>query len=326
MQSKYLKLAKIFLLPIMLLVTTFALTGCEEKEKIEYNQEKLIELEYYQIYDEARDPNYKDYADYKLHACIYNDGRVYIWADTFKELYTEEEIETVTFSLSQEKVQKIRKLLEKKDAFNLRDNMGNRDMKTGNLKAFTVYTSKGEHRTYGLNSSNKAFLEVYDDTYDLIREKFVLFKASVDEKQIEAYEHRDRIGPRICDKLDKDIFLTDMVAAIGVEVVAPVVDDTATATDAFVEATEEEADLYKIYIQLNEEATALLAKQTEGAGETKADYIVYNDDKFFDVITVTGEITDGKLYLDSIMDEGTANIRVSELSLYLEKWKVYMSK
>ncbi|MDE6023967.1 MAG: hypothetical protein K2G45_00785 [Lachnospiraceae bacterium] len=317
-----------------------AFCGCGKEEIPELNQDRLIEITSKPI------GMTEDYMSYTLHICIYNDCSVEIYADNFDKLYDELDRKTQHISISSTELDALKELILKERAYDMRENVGNRDLTIGTAKTFTVYSSFGTHKSGGLSPSNINFLKVYDFVYNLAREESIEYCRILDKKLLDGYNNRYNLGPRIHNYNDEIIVSTDMIEEFKVVSYDDIFD--ATDSDAEKESaseensqenivenvneevsensgdngeTDNEVEQFTVAIILNDSGAEAVAEATKGINVNPENYFLYNKDIFCAMITANAPINDGVLYLNVIYDSDAAKNLKDELDKYLDMWR-----
>lgn len=183
----------IYLIGISLLVG--CLTGCGKKENIE-----LAEDVFLTISSTAKGEGVETYEMYTLHADISQNGQVRIYADNFNRWISENPCPEKNIQLSADVIQEIKDRIDESDLYHMRKNIGNRDLKEGEYKELTLYTTEGIHVSGGMNPSYREFRNIYDYIDDQLRETIYLYRAQIAQMQKQGL---------VAEK-NKNIYITDM--------------------------------------------------------------------------------------------------------------------
>jgi len=165
---------------LMGVITLALLAGCSlSRQNINFSDGVFLKLTYSPAGERPV------YEMFRTHAEFSSDGTVRFYCDGFGKEFTEEYPEE-TIRLSKEDIDEIKDAIRKNDILSLRDDISSNSL-DGDYYYLTVYTDKGEHRTGGLNVSNKRFLAVKDLVWDMVESEILLLRTLISDIQERGY-------------------------------------------------------------------------------------------------------------------------------------------
>lgn len=147
----------------------------------------------------------EDYERFQINLEVYQDGRVDCYADGFEKWLGDDLCPTKTLHFSSEEIARIQEIITQEDFLHMRNNVGNRDIKEGERKVITIYTTQGEHVSGGIAISNRSFLKLYDYVQELARDSLFAYKNEVTEIQRKGAKRESKKGIHITDMQEKDL-------------------------------------------------------------------------------------------------------------------------
>lgn len=302
------------LLILYLVFITLFLSGCKkENETQELAQGVFIKLSTETI---------GQMDSHKM--CRYNievdqNGKVTFSADNFYEWLDEEPCPIVETSITSEEVTELKRLIEENKVYNMRSDIGNKDIEEGDKLQLTVYTDKGEHVTGGVNPSNRAFLTVYEYIINCVREEFYSYKLQVMNIQTSSIIPVSERGLKIRDENQAEFLNNNMIVGMAVVYVDELGNVYPTGTEENASYPEDSYD-FRVVIFFDDEGTKLINNETMGLSEEVTEtYYLYINGKYETTIFVDSNITDGQLMLVNSFSEEAAY----EYMQYLEESTQY---
>lgn len=306
---------KFFTMAVLVVFVLVCMTGCGEEKQPELADGKFIKLSNTPMGEMS-------IIDiYTLNIEVHQDKTVIIYADDFDKWLGEGECPIVKTSITDDEINELKQLIADNDLYNMREDIGNKNVKDGDKKSLTLYTVNGGHTSGGMNPSNRKFLKIYDYLYELVREEVYSYKLDISDLQEDGASSMNNQGIRITDYLD-NIVLTDeyideiRIASYSEQPQVIPDEDSASETDAFSnEDTEDEAEeKYCVAIVLNAEGTELMCNLTLGCEEKPGLYYLYLHGTYRNAISVGYNITDGIIYLNEAYTREQAEAEVQVLS------------
>jgi hypothetical protein len=146
------------------------LAGCSlSRLNINFSDGVFLKLTYYPA---GECPVYELF---KTHAEFSSDGTVRIYCDGFREEFIDEYPEEI-IQLSKDDINEIKDAVRENDILSLREDISSKSL-DGDYYYLTVYTEEVEHRTGGLNVTDKSFLEVKDLACEMVEDEFNMVRA-----------------------------------------------------------------------------------------------------------------------------------------------------
>lgn len=284
-----------------LMFFTLFFSGCKKEEKTqELAQGVFIKLSTETI---------GQMDSYKM--CRYNievdqSGKVTFFADNFYEWLGDEPCPVVETRITTDELTELKRLIEENKIYNMREDIGNKDIKEGDNLQLTVYTNKGEHVTGGFNPSNRAFLTVYDYIMNCVREEFYSYKLQVMNIQSSSIIPTSERGIKIRDDNQAEFLNNNMIAGMSVVYVDEVGNVYPTGIDE--NATyPEDSNNFRVVIYFDDEGTMLINNKTMGLSEEVTEtYYLYINGTYETTIFVDGNISDGQLMIVNSFTEDAA--------------------
>lgn len=285
------------------LILVFSLSGCGKKKP------KLPELEEnsFITLSSHQEGDVDELKDYKITVSVDQSGRVVVVASDFKKWYSEDECPILELTITAEQVEAIKESIVKNDFYHLNENIGSRDMLSGEYRSITVLTKEQEYTTYGLNISNRRFNSLYDSVIEQFREAYYGYIANVNKIQRNALDKYNRRGISVYDAEgvkvlgNKDIVAFEKILSVDGPSILK-----GTKTDA-----EEDTGLYYISFTLNDDGVEKL-KALDYDTEVRQ-LQVYVDDEFAYSVIVD-YTTDKHLYITQQYTESDAADKVAVLN------------
>lgn len=267
------------------LCMTIMLYGCGDKNDLpKFADGKFISLKSTVLGIE------EEYKCYTINIDLKQDGGGVIYASDFSPGYGVEDCPTRPFELSVGDIEEIKGILNEKDIFHMRKDVGNKDMVYGECKIVTAYTNQGEFTTGGLNPSNRDFLEIYDLIYNKVREEVFAYTTELDT--LIATQYNAKVMGKnitITDNMQYEILCANDIKDIYVEDI-----ELHTEQDAI---SGEEAQLV---ICLNDEATDFIDNYTYSCNDEPIVLRLYIKGEFICQIDVSNRINNGQIRISEI--------------------------
>ncbi len=273
---------KKYILLGFILCAMLMLGGCGEKEKVFVaGENELIHL--------ACTPRggVETYEIYTTNIMIYVDGTVKIYASDFVKWFGDNEIPEFTFSISMEEVEEIKQLIVENDLYNLREDVGNKDGISGNVKHMTIYAADGTNTTGGISVSNRQFTRGYDGIENIIREELFLYQTEIKDIQYKGFVVYSNRRVELIDRTGQCVL------------------DHKTINDVYAH-TEDlvEQKAYYVIVEFNQDGGEILKDITYWA--TKEDMVVLSlhlNGDFETKISINGPLVEYKLYIPQESEE-----------------------
>lgn len=128
------------------------------------------------------------YESFDTHVEVSSDGSVRIYCDDFPETFMGE-YPTRTMQLSEEDIAALKEAILENDILSLREDISTESL-DGDYFYLTVYTENGEHRTGGLNPTNRRFLAVKDLISEMTEEECHDLRDEISAIQEQGYIER----------------------------------------------------------------------------------------------------------------------------------------
>lgn len=286
----------------------FGLTGCGRKDVT------LSDGVFLMLSSTVKGEDIETYEMYTLHAAISDNGNVRIYADDFNRWVSSEPCPEENLQLSAETIQQIQTLIEEIDLYHMRRNIGNPDLKKGEYKELTLYTSEGEHVSGGLNPSNREFVKLYDYIEDQIREVEYRYRTRITEMQKKAIETEQSKNLSITDMQEETLIakedIDDVYVTYGTDHVR--YEETATPDAA-------EPVNYYVTFLLTDAGTEALRNDTQGCTPENAMYYkVYQNGSYEFTFCMQAQALSDEVYVYETTDADEAAAKAKELreSLY----------
>ncbi|MDD6400513.1 MAG: hypothetical protein PUG10_02745 [Lachnospiraceae bacterium] len=291
--KKYIKKCYFY---IVILVFAIALSGCgKKKEPPVIADGEFIKISTKQVGD------VDELKDYTIYITLNTNGKLTISAGDFKHWYGEEACPVVTTDIPKEKVEEIKQLVFDCNFFNMNEDVGNRDMTSGEERSITVTTTDKVYSSHGLNVANRSFIKLFEAVYSLKREEFFSYIETVNRLQDKGKEITDYRGIIIYDEMqkeiigNKDVIKIDKTKAVNVLMLN---------TDSISE--EDKIDeKYYVYMEIDSYVNSELGKKYGDTGENTK-FLLYVDDEFAYNLYVNYAL-DGRLYIDRRFTKEEAN-------------------
>lgn len=285
----------IYLIGISLLVG--CLTGCGKKENIE-----LAEDVFLTISSTAKGEGVETYEMYTLHADISQNGQVRIYADNFNRWISENSCPEKNIQLSADVIQEIKDRIDESDLYHMRKNIGNRDLKEGEYKELTLYTTEGIHVSGGMNPSYREFRNIYDYIDDQLRETIYLYRAQIAQMQKQGLVAEKNKNIYITDMQEQTIVpkedINDVYVTYGAKHERFDVDAT---PDALPETN------YYVTLLLTDAGKDVMRKDTEQCmADNPSYYKIYQNNAYLFTFTVQEQVLADELYIYETTDAESA--------------------
>ena len=297
----------IVIIGICLLVS--CLSGCGKNESAELADGVFLKLS-----STAKGEGVETAEMYTLHAEISQNGQVRIYADNFNRWISTDPCPEETMQLSADVIQEIKARIKESDLYHMRKNIGNRDLKDGEYKELTVYTTDGEHASGGFNPSNREFLNVFDYVEDQIRETEYMLRAKITRMQKQGLEAEKNKNVTIADAQDQMLVPKDAINDVYVTCGEnrEKVDMTATLE------AKPETNYYVTLLLADAGAETMRMDTEECTTENVSYYKIYKDNAYAFTFCVQEPITGDEICVYETMDAEEAVKLARELrdSLY----------
>lgn len=286
-----------------------SLAGCGKKEKT-----TLADGVFLKLSSTAKGEGVETAEMYTLHAEISQNGQVRIYADNFNRWISTDPCPEETMQLSADVIQEIKARIKESDLYHMRKNIGNRDLKDGEYKELTVYTTDGEHASGGFNPSNREFLNVFDYVEDQIRETEYMLRAKITRMQKQGLEAEKNKNVTIADAQDQMLVPKDAINDVYVTCGEnrEKVDMTATPE------AKPETNYYVTLLLADAGAETMRMDTEECTTENVSYYKIYKDNAYAFTFCVQEPITGDEICVYETMDAEEAVKLAQELrdSLY----------
>lgn len=285
----------IYLIGMSLLVC--CLTGCGKKDTVE-----LADGVFLTMSSTVKGEGVETYEMYTLHADVSQDGQVRIYADNFNRWISSDPCPEKTIQLSADVIQELKDRIDESDLYHMRKNIGNRDLKEGEYKELTLYTTEGTHVSGGLNPSYREFRNIYDYIDDQLRETIYLYRAEIAQMQKQG----------LAVEKNKNIYITDMQE----QTLVPKEDindvyvtygakherfDTTATPDALPETN------YYVTLLLADAGKNVMEKDTtECTVDNPSYYKIYQDNAYLFTFTVQEQVLRDEMYIYETTDAESA--------------------
>ena len=285
----------IYLISISLLVG--CLTGCGKKENVE-----LAEDVFLTISSTAKGEGVETYEMYTLHADISQNGQVRIYADNFNRWISENPSPEKNIQLSADVIQEIKDRIDESDLYHMRKNIGNRDLKEGEYKELTLYTTDGTHVSGGMNPSYREFRNIYDYIDDQLRETIYLYRAQIAQMQKQGLAAEKNKNIYITDMQEQTIVPKEDINDVYVTYGAKHERFDADATpDALPETN------YYVTLLLADAGKDVMRKDTEQCmADNPSYYKIYQNNAYLFTFTVQEQVLADELYIYETTDAESA--------------------
>ncbi len=281
---------------LCLLSMLFLLSACGNQEA------ELADDIFLKVTSTAKGEGVETYEMYTLNLEIHQDGTVRCYADDFNRWLSTEECPEDTIKLTQEQIVQIQAYMDEVDLYHMRENIGNRDLKEGEYKSLTVYTTDGEHTSGGLNPSNQEFLKVYDYVENLTREMTYSYRAKIRDLQKKGLAYQQAKGITITDAQENEIVTTDSINDVYVTFGDAHERYEQTMTDA-----ERKSDLYYVTIKLSDDMAEQMELDTAGCTPDLPEYYkLYENETYTLTFGIQQQIKNGELYVYETTDAAEA--------------------
>lgn len=286
-----------------------SLAGCGKKEET-----TLADGVFLMLSSTAKGDAVETYEMYTLHAEISDNGNVRIYADNFNRWVPSDPCPEENIQLSMDTIQQIKDIIDDIDLYHMRRNIGSRDLKEGEYKELTLYTTQGEHTSGGLNPSNREFLKLYDYIEEQIREVEYRYRTKIADMQKIALAQEKNKNVYIADLQENQLVASDEINDIYVTCGNQHTryEETATA-----DATEPMN--YYVTFLLTDTGMNVLEMDTQGCtADNVMYYKIYQDNTYAFTFCVQEHIQTDEIYVYETMDAQEAVAKAKELrdSLY----------
>lgn len=300
---------KICMVIIGICLLVSCLSGCGKNESAE-----LADGVFLRLSSTTKGEGVETAEMYTLHVEISQNGQVRIYADNFNRWISTDPCPEETMQLSADVIQEIKARIKESDLYHMRKNIGNRDLKDGEYKELTVYTTDGEHASGGLNPSNREFLNVFDYVEDQIRETEYMLRAKITQMQKQGLEAEKNKNVTITDAQDQMLVPKDAINDVYVTCGEnrEKVDMTATPE------AKPETNYYVTLLLADAGAETMRMDTEECTTEDVTYYKIYKDNAYAFTFCVQEPITGDEICVYETMDAEEAVKLAQELrdSLY----------
>lgn len=275
----------LFCLCLLLVVS-----GCEKKQEI-----ALADGVFLKVSVTVKGDAVKTYEMYTLNIEISRDGTSRMYADNFNRWMSTEPCPEDVTKLSADEVAQIEAMIDEIDLYHMRNQIGNRDLKEGEYKEITLYTTEGAHSAGGMNPSNPEFLKLYDYMDDLFREREYLYRTTIAELQLKGREFEQGKGIYITDSVEQELVakeeINDVYVTYGMEHARYPAE--ATLTDGISEDT-----IYYVTLLVNDAAAQTMQGETVGCTpENRMYYKVYENQAYVFTFGMERQSTSNEIYI-----------------------------
>lgn len=240
------------------------------------------------------------YEMYTLNLEIHRNGMLRCYADDFNRWISQEEIPEETMWLSKAQVKEIENLIEATDLYHMRERISSPDSKNGEYKSLTVYTTDGEHRTGGLNPSNRDFLKVYDYIDNLTKEMVYTYRSEITRLQKKGLIFEQNKGLQITDSHENEIIGNEQINDVYVTYGDTHERYIASDTDGM--EADNSVDYY-VTVKVSDDIADELGFMTAGCNEDLPEYYkVFENQRYSFTFGVVQPVMNGELYIYKTSD------------------------
>lgn len=286
-----------------------SLVGCGKKEDA-----TLADGMFLMLSSTVKGEDIETYEMYTLHAEISDNGNVRIYADDFNRWVPSDPCPEENIQLSSDVIQQIKDTIDEIDLYHMRRNIGNRDLKEGEYKELTLYTTEGEHISGGLNPSNRDFLKLYDYVEDQIREAEYQYRTEIAQMQKKAIAQEQMKGVCITDSREAELVSRDEINDVYVTY-----GNDHKRYEEIATADAEEAEKYYVTFLLADSGAEKIKNDTSGCTpENVMNYKVYQNNSYAFTFCLQSQVLSNEVYVYETMDPQEAVEKAQELknSLY----------
>lgn len=284
---------------VCLLCIIFILSACDSKELV------LADDMFLKVSSTVKGQDVETYEMYTLNLEIYQDGTIRCYADEFNRWLSQEECPVETMKVTQEEIAEIQARIEEADLYHMRERISSPDSKEGEYKSLTIYTTKGEHTTGGLNPSSQDFLKVYDYIENLTREMVYGYRTKITAMQQKGLSFQQTKGVTITDAQENEIVANEDINDVYVTFGDMHEQYVATDTDG-IDEMEEDA-LYYVTIRLSDDMAERMEGDTAGCTPDLPEYYkLYENQTYVFTFGVQEQIKNGEMYVYETADAAEA--------------------